>query len=395
MYVAIIKTVIQLTENGLKTINLKTMKTTISILVTAYLGLFLFTQKVNAQCTQCDNTFLPPGEYASEIGQNTTASGENSFAGGINTSAEGYTSFAFGHWTHALGHHSFALGVYAKSLIYGSFAIGEYCTTSANNTFVIGSGLDTVNVLNNNISKSLMIGFNSDKPTFFVGDSWGKGKTGRVGIGNATDPQAKLHIKGDENEDADIFLEPGTLKYARIKFGSLENRIDARGTLDLNFHTASDFVFWDGNVGIGSYNPRTKLQIKGGDIFIEDKFSGLILKSPDGQCWKGTVDNDGSFNFENVDCSLMTGKDDSQEASQKAARIYPNPAGNKVFVEIADGYNQAYVSVYNEQGVLLKSSDVHSGRNTIPLKNTPAGILIVKVYNDAGEMLSTEKIMHR
>ncbi len=371
------------------------MKTTISILLIALFGLLLSNQNISAQCTQCDNTTAPSGEYASEIGQNTTASGENSFAGGINTTAEGYTSFAFGHWTHALGHHSFAIGLHAKSLIYGSFAIGKYCTTSANNTFVIGSGLDTVNVLNNNISRSLMIGFSSDKPTFFVGESWGVGNTGRVGIGNATDPQAKLHIKGDENEDADILLEPGTLKYARIKFGSLENRIDARGMLDLNFYTASDFVFWDGNVGVGTYNPRTKLQIKGGDIFIEDQFAGLILKSPDGQCWKGTIDDNGSFTFESIDCNLVTGSnEDSGISQQQTARIFPNPAGNKLYVDIPVGMQQTYVALYNEQGVLLQSKDVQAGRNTISLKKIPAGVLIVKVYGDSGELLSTEKIMH-
>ena len=313
----------------------------------------------------------------------------------MKTTAEGYAAFAFGHWTHAIGHHSFALGKYAKSLYYNSFAIGNYCTANAGECFVLGRGADTSNVLVNDVYGSLMIGFYSDKPTFFVRGSPGLGKTGRVGIGNVTDPQAKLHIKGDENEDADIFLEPGILKFARIKFGSLENRIDARGMLDLNFHTASDFVFWDGDVGIGTYNPRTKLQIKGGDIFIEDEFSGLILKSPDGQCWKGTIDNDGSFNFESVDCSLLTGKDNSQEISQKAVRIFPNPAGSKLFVEMPGGMQQSYVSIYNEQGVLLQSSDVQTGENSISLKKLSTGVLIVKVYSESGNLLSTEKIMHR
>ena len=57
------------------------MKTTISFLLTAFFGLFLSTHNVNGQCTQCDNAITPPGEYASEIGQQTTASGDNSFAG--------------------------------------------------------------------------------------------------------------------------------------------------------------------------------------------------------------------------------------------------------------------------------------------------------------------------
>ena len=164
----------------------------------------------------------------------------------------------------------------------------------------------------------------------------------------------------------------------------------------MTFHTQNnfDFIFSNGNVGIGIGDPDAKLQVNG-NIFIDDNNFGLILKSPDGQCWKGAIDNDGSFNFESVDCSFLTGKDNSQGVSKKAARIYPNPAGNKVFVEIPDGLQQAYVSVYNEQGVLLQSSDVQAGRNSISLKKMPAGVLIINIYSDSGDILSTEKIMHR
>jgi hypothetical protein len=53
-----------------------------------------------------------------------------------------------------------------------------------------------------------MIGIGSTKPTFFVGQSYGIEKTGRIGIGNVTNPQAKLHIRADEGEDASLLLEP-------------------------------------------------------------------------------------------------------------------------------------------------------------------------------------------
>lgn len=57
-----------------------------------------------------------------------------------------------------------------------------------------------------------------------------------------------------------------------------------------------------GNVGIGTTNPIAKLQIANGDIFIEDASFGVIMKSPDGQCWRMTVDNSGSPMFTSVSC---------------------------------------------------------------------------------------------
>ncbi len=47
--------------------------------------------------------------------------------------------------------------------------------------------------------------------------------------------------------------------------------------LEFKTETDKDFVFTNGST------------------FIKDAFEGLILKSPDGQCWKGTADNNGSF----------------------------------------------------------------------------------------------------
>jgi len=68
----------------------------------------------------------------------------------------------------------------------------------ATNSIVMGSGVSAANPLrNNNIFNSLMVGFNSNIPTFFVGASSGLGTTGNVGIGNAaTTPTQKLDVDG-------------------------------------------------------------------------------------------------------------------------------------------------------------------------------------------------------
>jgi hypothetical protein len=58
----------------------------------------------------------------------------------------------------------------------------------------------------------------------------------------------------------------------------------------------------EGNVGIGTTNPRTKVEIQDGDIYMSSIDKGIIMTSPDGQCWRGTINNSGVLEFLPVTC---------------------------------------------------------------------------------------------
>lgn len=47
---------------------------------------------------------------------------------------------------------------------------------------------------------------------------------------------------------------------------------------------------------------KGNVEIKTGDIYIEDIHSGVIMKSPNGQCWRMTIDNTGSPVFDLISC---------------------------------------------------------------------------------------------
>ncbi|MBI9039475.1 MAG: hypothetical protein JEY97_15195, partial [Bacteroidales bacterium] len=212
----------------------------------------IFSQKTTDECVFCKNNEVTYLKYSSAVGQQNTSTGHASFAGGINSVATGDYSFTFGENSIASGKSSIslgfetkagyrraiAIGYFAEADLNSSIAIGKYVKTLAPNAITFGSGYGSV-MLENSIQSTMMIGFNSQYPTLFIGKSPLGDKTGSIGIGNITENlQAKLHIKADIEEDASIMLEPAsTTNYAKIFFGDIDNRIEGRDGEGLIFNT--------------------------------------------------------------------------------------------------------------------------------------------------------------
>lgn len=72
------------------------------------------------------------------------------------------------------------------------------------------------------------------------------------------------------------------------------------GGLELNFTRL--VISETGNIGVGTESPESKLQVSDGDIYIEDINKGIIMKSPNGQCWKYTPDNSGQLISTSIPC---------------------------------------------------------------------------------------------
>jgi hypothetical protein len=225
------------------------------------------------------------GENAFVGGEESEASGQSAFSYGKLNQASGPFSIALGRESKALDHAAIALGYHAEAKVGNTIAIGKFVESTSSSAVTIGSGTGTgLNMLKNNFSHSLMLGFYSNVPTFFVGPSDGAGTTGSIGIGNMTDPQAKLHIYSDENKAATLKLEHRTTgkdRYAEIGLGT--HSIRAGNTENMVFKTPSSrhFVFENGNVGIGVASPKAKLEVNGDILFTGQLFTdeGLYQSS--------------------------------------------------------------------------------------------------------------------
>jgi hypothetical protein len=79
--------------------------------------------------------------------------------------------------------NNFSLRFRANNTEWFSISPSGQYTFNGLNAIVLGSGVDNSTFLTNPFSNSLMVGFNSNIPTLFVGRSNGANTTGKVGIG--------------------------------------------------------------------------------------------------------------------------------------------------------------------------------------------------------------------
>ncbi len=72
-------------------------------------------------------------------------------------------------------------------------------------------------------------------------------------------------------------------------------RVRTAGTTRLMVHS-------NGNVGVGSSVPGARLHVQGGDVYVGSTGSGVILRSPNGSCFRVTVSNAGALATAAVAC---------------------------------------------------------------------------------------------
>lgn len=319
-----------------------------------------------SQCVQCVGT-TTTGTSASAIGTNTVASGNSAFASGFGAQAT-Y------QYTTAIGFYSFATQTQAVS-------IGSMVKATFDRAMVLGSGGDygTDLYLINPYPRSLMIGFSSINPTLFVSESPINAyydRTGSVGIGNVTEPTAKLHIKADDNEDASLKLETtGEGYFSRLIFTNAHS-IEAKNQDHLYFNTAQgkDFVFHQG------------------DIYLDDIQSGIIMKSPNGLCWRGTLNNDGQLTFVQITCPEETSTTVQTSVEPAKLRLYPNPTSGKLIVETNITGNQAALILRSIEGKIVLQEAVSGNRTEVNLNHISSGIYLMQlVQND--KVIADEKVV--
>ena len=81
-----------------------------------------------------------------------------------------------------------------------------------------------------------------------------------------------------------------------------DNVISTNAGLSAWTQVENNISYNGGNIGVGTSEPKAKVQVKQGDVYLESIGRGVIMKSPSGQCWRLTIDNVGRTQTEAIDC---------------------------------------------------------------------------------------------
>jgi len=151
-----------------------------------------------------------------------------------------------------------------------------------------------------------------------------------------------------------------------------------------------------GKVGIGTTDPKARLQIADGDIFIQDIDKGIIMKSPDGNCWRGTVNNSGQLEFVKLsDCVNLTTK--TKEGTEiNSIKVYPNPSNEyfEVMCSVTDCQKYNTLSLYDTNGSLILSQPFNSETTRISTHNLKSGSYVLKLQGSKDSFSNIIVIAH-
>ena len=248
-----------------------------------------------------------------------------------------------------------------------------------------------------------------------------------VGIGN-TLPAYSLDVNGDINLTGKIFQDGEELSFDFSSPWTFDdplylhtNRFVGIGTAqpayslevvgDLNFtgnlyqdgvrlqgvsqwtEISEDTLYYEGNVGVGTDAPSSRLEVANGDIYISDIHFGIVLKSPDGQCWRGVLDNSGGLHFSPVRCPEVPVSTKSMKINQ-SIQFFPNPTTNQLIVSISDlRIGTAKYSIHSLNGTIVDSGNITSDLQSIDVSHLAQGAYLLNVHNNSGELLAVERIV--
>jgi hypothetical protein len=151
-----------------------------------------------------------------------------------------------------------------------------------------------------------------------------------------------------------------------------------------------------GNVGIGTNKPSAKLQVTDGDIYISDIEKGIIMKSPDGNCWRGVLDNTGQLNFLSIDCPDINSvvNNIGQQIESDNIMIYPNLAKTIINIELSNNrFKKLEYSIFNLAGQIQSTGRIKSVIETVDISGYSAGAYILSIYDKKGNILTSQKIL--
>ena len=239
--------------------------------------------------------------------QNSTTSSRN-----VSVGSEALNSLVSGTNNVALGYRAGYSNTGSSNTFIGSNAgntnVGFsniFIGTNAGNNSSFSNLSNKLIISNSSTDNPLILGDFSARTLKFNGELDSAVVYNKLGFNDA---DANSHIATYENDVSSPLI------YARYFYGHYGDLviqgISKTYTGNIHFVTGSTVpgatpptqrmvVMDNGKVGIGNFAPssppKAKLEIQNGDVYLSDATKGVILTSPNGNCWRVTVDNTGNL----------------------------------------------------------------------------------------------------
>jgi Secretion system C-terminal sorting domain len=197
-----------------------------------------------------------------------------------------------------------------------------------------------------------------------------------------------------------VFPHLQSFSYLYSKYSGIALRaVGADGKI--NFFVGGDTPSFErmainnvGNIGIATADPQARLHVCDGDIFIDDIEKGIIMKSPDGRCWRGTVNNMGNLIFVVIDCPGDTTANVMQQTSEINLDIFPNPAEDIITVSCSGQKSfKSVFRIFDINGKIQKKGKITSNMQEIDISDMPNATYILHLYKRNGDFLSSTKFV--
>jgi len=213
----------------------------------------------------------------------------------------------------------------AGNIISGNYQAGNGINISGStisSALVAGTG---ISITGNTISSTAALQWTPDANGIHY-------NSGNVGVGITSKPNVRFSIMGDNSHSytaeinstntwqtaLNIYNSASTHRWALVVGGSA-NLQPLEGVGNGNFGIANDntsslnttypiIISTDDKVGIGmggggsTRAPKAQLHVMSGDVYIEEVGAGVIMKSPNGNCWRMTVSDTGTPVFTSITC---------------------------------------------------------------------------------------------
>jgi hypothetical protein len=263
--------------------------------------------------------------YFNSTGNFNTSIGNSSLyqhPSGTGNSSIGFNSMyslTSGNFNTSYGYRSFYSPRFGNNNVAVGYQAGNGLDSGSNNIF-IGPNAGN-NASFSKLNNKLVISNSTSNRPLIYGDF--DNQTMR--INGYLDSPVVWNMLGFEDAYANDHInkyeiDKGPLIYGRYFFGQYGDLI-IQGqsrvyTGNIHFVTGSNVtgadaptqrlvIMANGKVGIGNFNtqaPRAKLEVQDGDVYISNPNKGIIMTSPNGNCWRVTMDNNGNFVRTQISC---------------------------------------------------------------------------------------------